>query len=463
MALVVACASFMAQLDSTVVLTALPAMAQTFAVAPVNLSITITIYIMVQAVCLPASAWIADRIGTRPIFIAAVSVFLIASILCGMSRTLPIFIAARVVQGLAAALMTPVGRIIMLKAAPKDKLISVVTISSIPMLIAPTIGPVVGGFFVTYFSWPWIFYLNIPTGVIGLLVMLRTIPNFKEDAKQPFDTRGFLLMGIALSSLLYGVERISAQNDDWFLSVSLLFIGTISLIAAIVHSRKYPHPIIALSALKVRTYFVATISGGAVIRISVRALSFVLPLMLQVTLGMTAFVAGLMVLALSAGDLLLKPIATRTIKRYGFRNVLTICAIGSATVVMLCATISSAMPLWLIFSILFVSGMFRSLLFGGASAMAFADIEHGEIARSSVLWNVSQQFTNALAVSIAAILMDIAPHILGEGTRGVVEDMLSLWDCRFALLALSIPAWIAAVSFFRLPLNAGAKASGHVG
>jgi EmrB/QacA subfamily drug resistance transporter len=459
LALIVACAMFMAQLDTSVVLVAVPQIARSFAVRPVSLSLGITSYILAQVVLLPGSGWLADRFGSRRIFILALTGFTATSALCGLSHTLPQFVVARLLQGVTAALMTPVGRIMLLQATRKSDLIAMMTISSVPMLIAPTLGPPVGGLIVTYLSWPWIFLLNVPVGLIGVSAALRFLPHGTEAARRPFDVKGFMLVGAAGGGVLLAFDQMSKTDASWSAGAGLLCASTGVGLVALRHLRKHPHPVISLRAARIRTFYVTTLGGGSLVRLPVRALSFVLPLLLQVVLGYGAVVSGFALLAMNGGDLLLKTVTTRTIRKLGFRRALVWSAatvVASVAVCAACADLSRPIAYWSLLGVLLVSGMARSLLFSGMGSLAFADVPPAQMASASVLWNLVQQMTNALGVSLAALLLNVSSRVWNEPAGHV-----SLRDCQIALLAMALVGVVSVAVFTRLAPDAGALVSGH--
>ena len=319
-ALIVASATFMASLDATVITTALPQMARAFHLPPVDMSLGVTIYILVMAAFLPVSTWVADRLGARKVFAGAIVGFAAASALCGFSHTLPEFIGARILQALAATLMTPVGNLVLLRSTAKKDLVSAIAISTTPGLVAPVIGPAIGGFIVTFTSWPWIFYLNIPIAIVGVVLALRYIPNLKGEAPRPFDWKGFAVTGAALGTFIYGLDRISAEGVDWRWPAALIVVGLGLGFVAIRHSRRARHPLLSLEPLRIATFRTSSLTGGMLVRIPFRALGFTLPLLFQVALGMSAFQSGLLILGYNGGDLLLKSIANQTLRRFGFRR-----------------------------------------------------------------------------------------------------------------------------------------------
>lgn len=447
---------FMAQLDNSIVLVALPAMAHSFAVRPVDLSPGVTVYLLAQAVLLPSSNWVAERLGARRVFVAALVGFTLASISCGASRTFAEFITARVLQGAAAALMTPVARIILLQATPKEDLVTAMTISTVPMLVAPTLGPALGGFVTTYVSWPWIFFLNVPFGVLAVALARRFMPPSAARPGRPFDTRGFALMALGIGGVLTGLDWISAGRARWVQGLVLTCIGLLFAALAVRHLRSHPHPIVSLQSTRITTYFVTTLGGGALVRLPVRAAAFVLPLLFQFELGYSAFGAGLMLLALNGGDLALKIVTTRTLRRYGFRDVLLTAAVSTVLLFAACALFSARTAGWLMVGVLAAAGMARSLLFTGMSTLAFADVPHEELGSASVLWNMAQQITNAMGVSIAAITLNFAALALGQSPGYIGER-----NCQIALLVTAALGAVSIAAFRRLPLDAGAAVSGH--
>lgn len=447
---------FMAALDASVVVVAMPDMARTFAVRPVDLNIGITIYILAQAVLLPSSGWVADRFGARRVFALAVAGFTAASILCALSHTLPQFIAARVLQGAAASLMTPIARIVLLRSTEKEDLVTVMTISTVPMLVAPTLGPAVGGFITTYLSWPWIFLLNVPVGVTGVLLVVRFIPPLAVAERRPFDVAGFTLLAAASGSLLTGLDLMSTTSGSWTTGGALTAVGVAMGALALRHLSRHSHPVLSLKAARIPTFVATTLTGGALVRMPVRALPFVLPLMFEVVFGYSAVSAGFLLLAMNGGDLLLKSVTTRTLRRFGFRPILIISAALMLAAIFACVAVSAITSYWVSFAILAAAGMARSLLFTGTSTLAFADVPHEELGSATVLWNLVLQTMNAVAVSLAAILMNVTSLALGEPVGHV-----TLRNCQVALTVMVILGALSLLSFARLPRHAGAAVSGH--
>jgi Major Facilitator Superfamily len=352
--------------------------------------------------------------------------------------------------------MTPIARIVLLKSTEKENLISVMTISTVPMLVAPTCGPAVGGFIVTYFSWPWIFLLNVPVGIGGVLLVLRFIPRLKADAHRPFDAAGFALLAAASGGALAGLDLMSTSDGSWLIGGCLVAAGVGCGVFAVRHMLATAHPVVSLAAARIPTFVATSLNGGILVRMPVRALPFVLPLLFEVVLKYSPADTGLLLLAMNGGDLLLKTATTRTIRRFGFRRVLIVSASLMLAAIVAVVALSALTSFWVIFAMLAAAGMARSLLFTGMSTLAFADVPHEEVGSATVLWNLVLQTTNAFAVSLAAILMNLTSIALDEPTGHV-----TLHNCQVALLAMVVLGTLSVVSFRRLPGHAGAAVSGH--
>ena len=318
-ALLVAGAFFMENLDGTVIATALPQMAQSFHSSPVDLNMGMTAYLLTLAVFIPVSGWVADRLGPRTVFSSAIAVFTFASVLCGFSNTLWQFTAARILQGLGGAMMVPVGRLVVLRVTEKKDLMLAMAYIIWPGLVAPVIGPPAGGFITTYSSWRWIFFLNVPLGLIGITLAMLWIKNERDSEVRPFDWLGFTLAGTACTSFMYSLELLGRQKEQW--SEVSLFLGY-SVVAgwlAVRHMSKSRHPLIDFACLREKT-FAISIWGGSLFRIAINASPFLLPLMFQVPFGMTAFQSGLLILAMFAGNLTMKSVTTPVLRKFGFKS-----------------------------------------------------------------------------------------------------------------------------------------------
>lgn len=453
----VAAAMFMSQLDGTVIHTALPAMSRSFGVAPVDLSIGVTIYLLAQAVFLPASAWLADRLGSKRVFAASVVCFTVSSLLCGLTHTLEQFVAARILQGASAALMTPVGSALLVRTTDRAKLVHVLTLTSTAVLVAPTFGPAIGGFCVTYLSWPWAFFVNIPVGLVSLFLIVRYVPELPPEAPRRFDLKGFVLTGAAMTGLLVGLDRISAASGSWPVALACLCCGGVAGIAAVRHSHRHPAPLLSPAPLRSEIYRIAVLRGGALIRVAIRALPFVLPLMFQLSLGMSAFAAGVTLITLNGADLVIKPLIRRILKRYGYRANLLATCLASALGTTACAAFSPTTPYWVILASLAFLGAARSILFTGVQTLLYAEVPADQTTAATVLWNVFQQLTSAVAVSVSAILLNAFAALHDRW-----GEAPGLADFRAVLLFHGLLLLAAAISFLRLRPDAGRQLSGHL-
>ncbi len=425
-----------------------------FHATPVDLSIGITVYMLVQAALLPSCSWVADRFGARTVFALSIIGFITSSMLCGLSHSLPEFVAARVLQGASGAMMMPVGRIVVFQATEKKDLVSIVTISTVPMLFAPTVGPPLGGFIVTYMTWPWIFFLNVPIGILGVVSALYYIPKLRPQGRRPFDVVGFVLTGLAIVGLLNGLHEMGQGASHWSLAGALFLGGVVATILAVRHLRRHPTPIISLSSLRFPNFRTSRLSGPLATS-PYAALNFILPLMLQVVLGLDAFTTGMLLLAMSAGDLLVKMVTSRILRMFGFRNVILWGVVGFAGTVIACCFFSRTMPLWLIFAVLFINGMIRSALFSGIVTFSFTDVPQEEMSGASVLNSILMQVSGAASISFAAIMLTLSSAFSGS------IHTLTAADCNLALIVAAILCLASLPGFWRLHPMAGADVSGH--
>ena len=406
-ALLVAAAFFMENLDGTVVVTALPQMAADFGVHAVDLNIGVSAYMLTLAMLIPASGWIADRLGARLVFGGAIVVFTLASILCGLCENLTAFTLARILQGVGGAMMVPVGRLVVLRAAPKHELMRAIATITWPGLAAPVLGPPLGGFITTYASWRWIFFLNAPLGLVALAFALRLIPRARGEATRPFDHIGFILTSGACFALMYGLELVGRAETPWLL-LSLSLVGGLGIgAAAIAHTRRRTHPLLDLRALAVRSYAV-TIWGGSLFRISISSIPFLLPLLFQVGFGLSAFASGLLVLAVFAGNLAMKPFTTPILRRFRFRETLVANGLLNAAAIFACAFLTPATPVAIVVAILFVSGLTRSMQFTALNTLAFADVPADRMSGANTFFNMAQQMAMGMGVALGAVALRIA-------------------------------------------------------
>jgi EmrB/QacA subfamily drug resistance transporter len=454
-ALLVAAAFFMENLDGTVIATALPQMARSFAMNAVDLNLGMTAYMLALAVFIPASGWFADRFGARTVFGGAILGFTIASVLCAMATGLWSFTAARVFQGVAGAMMVPVGRLVVVRATEKRDLMRMMGIIVWPGLVAPVLGPPLGGFITTYASWRWIFLLNVPLGLAGIVLTSILIGNGRGPVRKPFDWLGFAFGGGACVSFMYGVELLGRQDAAWSEVGGCMAVAGVLGVVAWRHAGRHSHPLLDLGALKVPSFAVA-VWGGSLFRIAISTAPFLLPLLFQVGFGMDAFHSGLLVLALFAGNLAMKTVTNPVLRRFGFRTTL----IGNGLVVVVaaaaCALFTPTTPWPVIAAVLFVNGLCRSMQFTSLSTLSLAEIPGPQLSGASTLSSMVQQMTLGMGIAFGALALRIAAFAEGNasGTPSVVDFHIA-----FGLVA--VLALAALFDVRTLAPDAGAEVSGH--
>ena len=454
-ALIIATALFMENMDGTVLATSLPAIARDFHQDPIVLKLALTSYMLTLAVFIPASGWVADRFGARTVFCSAIGVFTLGSILCGASFSLPTLIAARVFQGLGGAMMVPVGRLVLLRSTPKADMVNALAYLTVPALIGPVAGPPLGGFITTYFHWRWIFWINVPIGLIGIALALKFIDNIRELEVARFDFKGFFLSGSGLLGLIFGLTIIGRDIVPAPVVASLIAGGAVLLALYVLHARRDPDAIIDLDLLKTPTFF-AGVVGGFLFRIGIGALPFLLPLLLQVGFGLTPFQSGSLTFVTAAGAMAMKFSASTIIGRWGFRRVLIVNGVISTLFLASYGLFTAQTPHWLLLVALLAGGFFRSLEFTALNAIGYADVEQARMSRATSFASVAQQMSGAVGVAVAAASIETIRFALGDAQL-VTRDM-TLSFAVVALITLS-----SAAIFARLKPDAGAEVSGQRG
>jgi EmrB/QacA subfamily drug resistance transporter len=454
-ALIIASALFMEQLDSTVLATALPTMARYFDVSPSHMSVALTSYILSLAVLIPASGHVADRFGARTVFSTAIVVFTLSSILCARAPTLPLLVAARLLQGAGGAMMIPVGRLVLLRSVDRADLVSAMSWFLVPGLIGPILGPPVGGLIVTYLDWRWIFYINVPIGVLGIVLTRVFIQNTRSTTRQQFDLRGFALSGVSLACLLFGFETMSRGVGETSVAVALIGAGLASGGAYVVYAQRARRmtPILDLSLMRIRTFRVSMLAGS-LSRITQGAQPFLLPLMLQLTFGMSAAQSGLLTFATACGSMMMKAAALPILRRFGFRSTLIWNGILSSLLYATCAAFRQDWPHWSLFLVLAVCGFSMSLQFTAYNTVAYDDVPSDRTAAANSFYTTFQQLMLSFGICTGALALTISKTIAGHLHA-------SVGDFSTAFLIVTAISLLAAPVCLGYPRNAGAEMSGH--
>jgi len=451
--LIVAVALFMENMDSTVIATSLPAIARALGTNPLALKLAVTSYLLALAICIPASGWTADRFGARHIFRIAIGVFVLGSIGCALSRSLEEFVLARIVQGMGGAMMTPVGRLILVRSIDKRLLVHAMSLVTIPALVGPICGPPLGGFITTYASWHWIFIINVPIGLAGLAMATRYIPNVRTERPAPFDFVGFIVSGLGIGGLAFGLSVMGLEFLPIGVVAALLGVGAASAAAYIVYARHKAAPILDLGLLKLPT-FRASILGGFLFRLGIGALPFLLPLLLQLGFDLTPFQSGLITFTGALGSMFMKAAVAGVLRRLGYRPVLIYNSLLSAAFLAACASFVPGMPFAAMIVILLSGGFFRSLQFTSINTLAYAEIEPQLMSRATTLVSVAQQLSLSTGVAVGALVVETTLRLQHGTTMGA-------WDFPPAFLAVGALSASAAFVFARLPPDAGAELSGR--
>jgi EmrB/QacA subfamily drug resistance transporter len=452
-ALIVASALFMEQLDGTVLATALPTMAHSFGVDPLHMNVALTSYLLSLAVFIPASGKAADKFGSLTVFRAAIGLFTIGSILCAQAPTLPLLVAARILQGIGGAMMVPVGRLVLLRSVSKTELVAAMAWLMIPATIGPILGPPVGGFIVTYLDWRWIFYINVPIGLVGIVLVTRYITDIREPGPVSFDLGGLALSGTALACLTFGIELASRGVGSRIATVALLAIGALAAALYMRHAARHRQPVLDMTLMRIPTFRLSVLCG-ALSRIAVGAMPFLLPMMLQLGFGISAAQSGLITFSSSAGSMLMRLTAPRFLRQMGFRNVLVWIGLVATALLGVTAAFRPGWPLAAIYATLLVGGFFQSLQFMAYNTIAYADVPRARMSAATSFYTTFQQLalTMGIAVSAATLAASVAAN-------GHAQPMLE--DFSTAYLVVTAVALFAPLASLKLDPAAGAELSGH--
>jgi len=450
---IIGSALLMQTLNATVLANALPTMARSFHEDPVHLNTAITVYLLASAIFLPVSGWAADRFGARRIFVFAIVAYAAACAGCGIAQSLPQLLGARFLEGAAGAMMGPVGRLVLLRSTPKHNLVRAMSVLVMPALLGPVIGPPIGGAIVTYGSWRWIFFFNLPIAAVGVALVLRFIQDVREHNPPPLDWPGLILTGLGMAAVVYGFENIGRGPLPPWAVATLMAGGAVLLAIYAWHAARTEHAILDLKLLKIRT-FAASVVGGAFMRMGMGATPFMLALLLQIAFGLSAFQAGMMTFASAAAALVMKTCAPPILARFGFRTTLSVNAVVVAVFFMAYALFRPDTPHWLIYAVLLGGGFFRSLQFTSLNGLAFADIDHVQMSRASTMSTMGQQLSQSIGIGLAAVLLHLS--LAHAHVRHLTAPIIAP-----AFIVIGVVALVPLLFFLPLPQDAGDELHGR--
>ncbi|MBD1550750.1 MFS transporter [Pseudomonas typographi] len=452
LAMLVGCAFFMEQLDATIIAPAIPAMAKAFAVEPLQLNLAMTLYLLLLVVFVPISGALADRFGTRRVFSAAVTIFTLSSLACGFAHSLPTLLLARSLQGIGAALMVPVGRMAMVRATRPADLVAAMAWMVTPAMIGPLLGPPLGGVLVTWLSWPWIFWANVPIGIVGLYLTQRLVPQFAVTTRRRIDLLGWLILSLGVGCLVIGLDLSHAKNNVAHLAPVLLIVALLCVFAYWLYSRHHPNPLLDFSLARITTFRVSLVSG-TLVRVGYGALPFLLPLTLQLGMGMSPMQSGLVIAGSALASMLMKTATVKILRYFGFRSVLIanglLCAVGLAV----CALLGPGWSAYATLCLLLISGISRSVQFNALGSIAYADTRREQTGAATSLNTTFQQLAAAIGIALSAWLLNLFAGLSGDASP-------TLHSYAWTYLALALIALLAVPVCLQLKGDAGKALTG---
>jgi EmrB/QacA subfamily drug resistance transporter len=451
--LVLAVALFMENMDSTVIATSLPAIAADIGAEPISLKLALTAYFVALAIFIPLSGWMADRFGARNVFRWAIVVFMAGSICCAFSDSLLTFVLSRFLQGVGGSMMTPVARLVLVRATPRNELVSAMAWLTVPALIGPISGPPLGGFLTTYYSWHWIFWINIPIGIIGIILITKFLKDVEGRNERPIDLPGLALSALTFAGVLFGFSVISLPAIPAAVGYGSIVVGAISGFLYLRHARKTEFPILDPKMFRL-PLFRSAIVGGSLFRIGLGAFPFLMPLMLQLSFGLTPFESGLTTFIAAFGAITSKFGVQRLFKAFGFPRTLMLLALVGCLFLAINGFFMPNTPHWLLMASLFIGGLTRSFFFTGVNALVFADVDEEHASQATAINAVAQQLSIAAGVAVAGGALELTSNLLHGGE-------LLLADFHIAWFVVAAVAISSAIPFMRLPPDAGSDVSGH--
>ena len=450
--LVLAVALFMEHMDSTVISTSLPAIAVDIGASPITLKLALTAYYVALAIFIPVSGWMADRLGAKRVFRGAILVFVAGSVACAAAGSLVEFVGARFLQGVGGAMMTPVARLVLVRSTPRSALVAAMAWLSVPALVGPLVGPPVGGFITTYFSWHWIFIVNVPIGLVGVAVAGRVLPEMPPVPVGRIDWTGFLLAAVASAGIVFGLSVVSLPALPPLVGLATLALGAAAALAYVRHARRAQNPILDLRLFDNPVLRIA-IASGVLFRIGLGAVPFLLPLLFQLGFGLTPFASGLLTFTSAIGAIALKFFATTALRLAGFRTVLVVTSLSGAALMAANAFFTPSTPHWIVIAVLVAAGFSRSLFFTANNALVFAEIDDRQASQATAIAAVAQQVSIAIGVAVAGLFLEAHRMATGE------EASLSAFFIAF--LGIGALAALSVLPILRLAPEAGRAVSGH--
>jgi EmrB/QacA subfamily drug resistance transporter len=435
----VAVAFFMESLDTTILNTAVPAISSALHVAPLSMKAVLASYTLSLAVFIPISGWMADRFGTRRVFASAIGIFTLGSLLCGLSTDIHALVACRVLQGIGGAMMVPVGRLTLVRTFAKSELLRAMSFVSIPALVAPMLGPIAGGLIVGYFHWRLIFFVNIPIGLMGLVMVYTHLPDYREERTHPLDLVGLILFGAGVALLSYvleifGEHTLSGREMSGLLGLSLLLLAGYG-----VHAKHIPYPLLELDLFRIRT-FRASVMGGLFTRLGIGGVPFLLPLLYQVGLGFTPIQSGLLIMPQALAAMSMKAFMPRLLAWAGYRGVLISNTVLIGLLLLVFATIGVHTPVWMIVLQAFVYGGFTSLQYTSMNTLVYADISEGQTSNASSIASTMQQM--AISFGVAAAGLTTAFFVPGTAYSNAAEMITGIHKALYVLGTLTLVSTI---------------------
>lgn len=451
----VAVAFFMQALDTTILNTAVPAIAKALAVTPLNMKAVLASYTLSLAVFIPISGWMADRFGTRRVFASAIGIFTLGSLLCGLSNNIHVLVACRVLQGCGGAMMVPVGRLTLVRTFAKSELLRAMSFVAIPSLLGPMLGPIAGGLIVGYLHWRIIFFINVPIGLLGLYVIYRHLPDYWEKDTHPLDVPGLILFGSGIGLLSYVLEVFGEHTLGWPAIAGLLALSIVLLTAYGLRATHTPFPLLRLILFRIRT-FRAAVSGSFFTRLGIGGIPFLFPLLYQVGLGFTPVQSGLLMMPQALAAMSLKVAMPHILRFLGYRRVLVSNTVILGLLVMLFATIGTGTPVWLIVVQLFVYGFFTSLQYTSMNTLAYADVNAEQASGASTIASTTQQMAISFGVAVSSLA---AAFFIPDRSRAAAPEMIH--GIHEAFLALGGWTILSTLVFRGLKTDDGNNVSQH--